>query len=982
MGDLTLGLDLGTNSIGWAIIEFDSEKKPVKLTDCGARIFQEAVDAKTKTPKNQARRSARSSRRLISRRKMRLDKLRNLLIKKNFLSKDTAEQENLFAGTNPYELRKNALSHKLEPYEIGRVLYHICHRRGFLSNRKTKSEDDGKVKSAISSLKQEINNSDSRTLGEYLAVRPKKRGIYTEREMYEREFEKIWQKQKEYYPDSLDTVFEVSVYKAIFFQRPLRLQKNLVGKCTFEKTRRRASRALLEYQRFRLLQDVNNLAVKNPINRKYRPLNDDERNILIDALEKQKTLGWGKVRKLLGFHEGEVFNLEEGKKKELTGNKTNYSMRSILKERWDNMGKQERESLMTDMLTIFDDNGLIKRLKSHYGFNEEITGKLAEIEFEQGYARLSRKAICKILPYLETGLIYDKACLAAGYNHSNPVSSFSINEYLPEPKFLKNPVVQKALFETRKVVNALVRKYGKFETVRIEMARDMKRTKKQKESYQKSQKENEKRNKEAEKILQEDFGIQNPAWEDIQKYNLWQECGMECPYTGATISKEMLFSGEVDIEHIIPYSRSLDDSYMNKTLCMANENRRIKHNKTPFEAYSSDPETFEQILQRVKKIPYQKRRKFEQEQINTDEFIERQLNDTRYICVEVKDYIQEIGANVEVSKGIATAALRYKWNMNGILSERNEKTREDHRHHAIDAVVIVLTSRGLFQELSELSKQYHNASLSKREFALDKPWPSFSEDLEEKIKNVIISHAPNRKLNGALHKDTAYGYNKNNEYFVKRIPLSDLTENKIKNIIDKKIKELVEIRFNEFNKDIKKAFGNKNNPLLHVDKKTPINSVRIRATDISEKTTFPILNDKGDKYKYFTYGNNHHVEIFENNNGERQCNFVTMLEAAKRARKNKTMIVDKNYYGPDWNFVMSLCINDIVEINKDGEKKLYRVQKMSEGKQMQISLKSLNDSKSDYSKNTTWVLASPNATKTIIGKKAIDTIGDIFPCND
>lgn len=980
MSEFILGIDMGTNSIGWALIEHNENKEPAGLIACGSRIFQEAVDAKTRTPKNKARRDARSARKLIRRRKMRRDKVLNLLLRNNLIPQDADERQKLFADNklfDPYQLRKQALDNKLMPYKLGRVLYHLCQRRGFQSNRKASSKEYGEIKNAITSLRQEITGSKSRTLGEYLASQPKKRNHCTDRAMYQEEFELIWQAQQKYYPNLLTQAFKVAVHNAIFFQRTLKLQKNLVGRCTFEPSRKRAARALLKYQRFRILQDINHLTIKNPISREYRLLTSDERCKLLSLLEKQKTLSWGTARKKLKLHEGETFNLEEGKKNELIGNRTAYALHSILGQRWEEIPQDTQNALITDMLTIDNEQGFLNRMKSYRKFDDDTAERLAKTELEPGYARLSRKAICKILPYLEQGMTYDKACLAAGYNHSNPNQQAAADK-LGAPPYLRNPVVQKALYETRKVINAVIRRYGKPATIRLEMARDMKLTKKQRDALHKRQREHEKANEQARKILQDEFKVQNPKKSDIQKYNMWKECGMACPYTGIVISKEMLFSQDVDVEHILPYSRSLDDSYMNKTLCIASENRKTKHNRTPYEAYHANKANYDTILQRIKNLPWPKRRKFEQKEIETDEFIERQLNDTRYICVEVKKYLQQIGVNVEVSKGEATAALRHRWGLSRILAEDGiiEKNREDHRHHAIDAVVVALTSRSLFQKLSRLSAQ-SGVSLTERGFHLDKPWQSFYEDVDEKLKNVIVSHAASRKISGALHEETAYGYSEHNECFVYRKPLASLTKNEIEKIRDAKIKQLVQERIVQFDDNLTKAFGDEDNPLLHIDGKTPIKSVRL-TVNLNKDTTHPIADQKGSAYKYFKYGNNHHVEIIKNTKtGKRKGVFVTAMEAARRARRDKKTIVNR-YHSPEWLFVMSLCINDVVEIENNGRRQYYRVQKISDP--TIILRHHVSTSTSDHDKPPEVLRPSPN---TLHGRKvSIDCLGSITPCND
>jgi CRISPR-associated endonuclease Csn1 len=641
------------------------------------------------------------------------------------------------------------------------------------------------------------------------------------------------------------------------------------------------------------------------------------------------------------------------------------------------MSVEEQNDLVIDMLTIDNEQGFLNRMRSHWGFDEKTAEALAKTELEPGYARLSRKAICKILPFLEQGMTYDKACLEAGYDHSKPLQ-LTHTDKLREPPYIRNPVVQKALFEVRKLINAIIRKYGKPSTIRIEMARDMKLTRKQKERVLKRQREQERANNQARLILQNEFGIQNPSRTDIQKYNMWKECKGMCPYTGKIISREMLFSPLVEIEHILPYSRSLDDSYMNKTLCMAEENRKVKHNKTPYEAYHTDEKRYQEILQRIRTLPWPKRKKFEQKEIDTDQFIERQLNDTRYICTEVKKYLQTLGVNVEISKGGATKTLCDRWGLNKILSPDGsyEKNREDHRHHAVDAIVIALTSRKLFQKLSWLSSQSSKA-LSERGFKLDHPWPSFYRDVSTKIKDIIVSHEPRRKISGALHEETAYGYSKHEKCFVYRKPIMNLTKNEIEKIRDQKVKELVKARLDQFDGNIKKAFNDLNNPLLHVDGKTPIRSVRLKV-NLDKETTHPIFDQAGKAYKYFKYGNNHHVEIIEDiNTRERKGHFVTAMEAAKRARRDKVPIVKRDH-GPGWRFIMSLCINDIVEIEDNDIKGYYRVQKMSDPI---ITLRHhTSTSTSDYDKPPIVLRRSPSTLRC--KKVSVDYLGNVTSCND
>lgn len=985
----TLGLDLGTNSIGWAVINHDAEGRPIHLEACGVRIFQEAVDSKTRTPKNQARRAARMARRLVSRRRRRREKLIRLLVSKGLLPNDCLKGTGVEAQYNtlgdPYDLRRKGLDHPLTPHEFGRILVHLCHRRGFESNRKSKPKEEGEIKQAISQLQLEIQNTGCRTLGEFLAnQKEKKRKRHTGREMYRHEFELLWESQCRFHPTVLTKDLKVAVHNVIFHQRPLKVKRGSVGRCTFELRRFRAARAWPDAQRFRLLQDLNHLQVKSSTTREYRNLSSGERDKLLRLLEQQKTVSWKKARRTLGLHEGELFKQEEGQKEELLGDQTSYALRKTLGEKWDELSTERRNALVCDLLTIEHEAGLLSRLQTHWGFDRELAESVAKIELEDGYFRLSLKAIKKILPYLEQGLTYGKACAAAGYSHSSKGGGSGVAK-LGNPPQLRNPVVQKALYETRKVINAVVRQFGKPSVIRVEMARDMKLTKAQKIASAKQNKQNESLNRQAEEALRA-RGIQQPSRDDKVKYRLWKEAGGICPYTGQQIGEAMLFSADVDVEHILPYSRTLDDSYMNKTLCMAQENRSVKHSKSPYEAYAPTPDKYEAILQRIRSLPRPKRCRFEQKEIDTEGFVARQLNDTRYICREVKDYLATLGVNVEVSKGEATAWLRHTWGLNRILAGDGaiEKNRNDHRHHAVDAVVIALTSRRLFQHLSKLSTQQHGPT-SLRRLPIGEPWLDFYSTVNEKIQSIVVSHSPVHKLRDAFHEDTAYGYNAATRSFVYRVPLNgDFKETAIPLIRDATVRELVTTRLDETGGDIKRAFGDPTNPLRHVDGVTPIRSVRIKAR-VSRETVTPVRDRNGAAYKFFKYGNNHHVEIIEHQaTGKRLGIFVTTMEAARRARIAKLPIVQRQppwanggkIYGEGWSFVMSLYINDLVKIEENGGSRLMRVQKLA-ASNGNVIFRDHTDVRTEQDSQY-----SKSAAALRCKKIQIDPIGNIFFAHD
>ena len=1040
---MTLGLDLGTNSIGWALLEHDESNLPKRIIGCGARVFQEAVEAKTRAPKNATRRAARSLRRTLARRKMRRNALISLLTTANLLPRDEASRNALLSGggaNDPYALRKRALDEKLSLHEMGRVLYHLCRRRGFKSNRKAQlaavltqypaiqeilrqeeaaeaqaaearfrkraeralasgkpppsatssaEDDEGIIKAAISQLRKDMSAAGSRTLGEYLAGLPKKRNVHTDRAMYEEEFEAIWKVQSAHRPVELNDSLKARAFRTIFFQRPLKTQKFLVGRCPHEPTRKRAPKALLDSQRFRLLQDINHLTVKNPVTRVDRPLDQGERLKLYAALQVQETMTWGGVRKLLGLHSGEKFNLELGGKEKLIGNRVEVALSKALPEIWPQMPdhapvipgapqSKTKENLLIDLLTIDRKDALIKRALEHWGFTPEQAYRLAVTELEPGYLNLSVKAIRKLLPHLRAGLNYHDACQKADYLREDQKPKGALNT-LPEPQQMRNPVVQKALYEARKVINAIVRRWGKPTVVRVELARDMKLNRLQREALKRQNRANEKLNETARQALTA-RGIGQPTRDDLIKYRLWVECEGVCPYTGQAIGIDMLFTPAVDVEHVIPYSLCLDDSYMNKTLCIATENRQIKRQQTPYDAYSGNVDRYREILTRLSHMPLMpaaKARKFEIKEVDTDDFISRQLNDTRYISVEVKNYLKKLGCEVEVSKGSATAMVRHVWGLNRILSPdaKNNKNRADHRHHAIDAAVIAVTNRHLFQLMSRAAKADSSHAVGR--LNIPKPWASFGVELSDAISEVAVSHAPSRKISGALLEDTAYGYSEKDKCFAYRKPLSSLkTAAEIEKIRDQRVRALVQERLADCKGDFKRAFGDPSNPVLHADGKTPIRSVRLAVT-FDPKSVYGVRRADGVAYKFFKYGNNHHVEIIENvKTGKRKGIYVTALAAARRARSENRPIVGRDQ-DEGWRFVMSLAVNDLVEVLEGDISQLYRVQKLS-GVNDAITLRlataaTLENDGEQINKTS----------NTLRGRKVmVDPLGAIRPCND
>lgn len=946
MQDFSLGLDIGSNSVGWALLD----SKNQQIIDAGVRVFQEGVDrdtSGTEISKNATRREARSARRSRKRRNYRKDKLLRMLIRNDLLPGDQQQLQKVF-DTDPYMLRAKGLEEKLGPYEFGRVLYHINQRRGFWSNRKSgKSKEDGVVIKEANELSRLMQEAGCKTIGEYFAkVDPHEyriRGHYTFRSMYEDEFEELWLKQSQYHKVLTDNLKKQIKDETIFYQRPLKWDPETIGDCDLEPEHKRCPRSNYFARRFRILQTVNNLKIRNPEGTE-QALDEGQRQTVLDAMLAKKDVSFSSIRKKLNLMETQTFNLEEGsadkKTAKLKGDEFNSYLRSA-KVLGSKLFDKLSDSDLIDINEIVTDDNLeddevISKLMEDYDFTEEQAKAVAGAPLPTKYVSFSELAIQRLLPHLEKGLLTHQA-IEKVYGTPQAAKITETFEVLPLPEDLRNPIVNKALFETRKVVNAIIREYGRPRKIFVEMARDVKGSKKERDEIRlKNWKLEQENLKAREKLIE--MGFTKPSRDDIIKYKLWLECGRNCPYTGEIISQNQLFgqNPEVQIEHILPYSRTLDDSYMNKTLCFVRENVE-KGNLTPYEYYAEHkPEQYEHILQRIAVLPYPKRRRFSQKEVELDNFIQRQLNDTRYISKKVVEYLKTLGVIVQGTRGQITSELRHQWGLNSILDYTGPglKKRDDHRHHAIDAAVTALTRN---EHLRKLAKSKY----SKTDHSFEPPWPEFRDQLQEKINSINISHRVTRKVSGQLHEETSYGPtglkdDKGQDIFVYRKPLESLTLPMVEKIVDPVVRALVKSRLSDFgiepggkssiSKDVWKE------PLYMKTKSgkqgPQIKKVRIR--DVFNNM-IGIEDDTGKKYRYVAPGNNHHIEIFEykdkKGNTKRDGKVVSMYEAVQRSRRGEQVVCRD--YNDGKKFICSLAKNEMFMLKVDDNKHcLHRIQKL------------------------------------------------------
>ncbi len=967
---LVLGLDIGSNSIGWALIALE-DGKPKRFIDIGVRIFNRGVEDKVPTPKNAKRRLARLSRRVVQRRSRRRRRLESYLSKLQLLPaelKDYSQRERtLNALGDPYELRAKALDEELTPYELGRVFLHLVQRRGFLSNRKTAMGDlvddpdvmeildkedqedvtglkteEGQFKQQIASLREAIRTSKHRTLGEYLfkskdldSKRNRLRNggdLRTDRAMYRQELHQIWEVQEKFHSLLNDDVRE-QIEEIIFFQRPLKLKADRVGKCSLEVRNKRCADARLEFQEFRYLQDVNNLSYLDPYTDKIAQLSVEQKNTLLPLFEKNKTVSYPKIRKILGFDKSYVFNLEAAENKKLKGNLTSLSIENVMPD-WDQYEQEKKALLVEDLLSIKKKSALFKRLQTHWKFSAEQAISLSLLEFEEGHSNLSLKAIRKLLPFLRNGMRYDEARVAAGYGYEDKESKAL--DKLPAPPPIPNPIVNRGMSEVRKLVNAIIKTYGKPDILRVEMARDLEMNTKRYKQFTSRQNKNTKANQNAEEqwteVAQANPHLKlrkYPSRDDKIKFRLWEDQDRLCAYSCRPISMTQLFSQDTETDHIIPYSFSLDDSYMNKVVCFAQENRN-KSQQTPIDAFGRSGEKWDQItaaLSRWDKSLHSKKERFYKRENEIDkDFQSSQLTDTRYIAREALSYLGLLGSDVTTTKGIMTSWLRHQWGLNSLISEVDEKDRSDHRQHAIDAAITACIDRPFYQTLVRLAKDIETsqAGLTMRDLHTDEPWSEFRDELQIRINTMMISHQTSSKIQGPLHEETGVGFVEGVGTVYRKDVSPDLN---IQNVIDDTVREILQKHLDTYG-DPKIAFGGEH-PVYQRNGKTRIKRVRVRQSNTTRdrlnKNKFAIKDQHGQPFKWHSFGNIHAVKIFYDKETSR---YETVIETVAEVKK-KLFSKSQNSSEDDKELSFVLYKNDAVTVRVNNEERLFRVQKIS-----------------------------------------------------
>ena len=534
---------------------------------------------------------------------------------------------------------------------------------------------------------------------------------------------------------------------------------------------------------------------------------------------------------------------------------------------------------------------LLQKIQDICGFEKEYANILSNASFALDYGSLSAKAIRKILPHMMKGYEYSEACKMAGYNHSvrsltkDELANKEYKNRLDEIKrnSLRNPVVEKIMNQMINVVNEIIKTYGKPDEIRIEMARELKKSQEERELLDAAIRNNTAESEQLRKELEKEFGIQHVTRNDILRYKLYNELkmnGYKTLYSNTYIPREELFSKRFDIEHIIPQSRLFDDSFSNKTL-EARDINIEKGNMTAYdyvagkydEKYLADYESRIEDLFAQKVISRTKRNNLlmKAEDIPSD-FLARDLRDSQYIAKKAREILEDLVPFVVTTTGAVTSRLREDWQLVNLMQELNwdkydalglterytDKNgnivkrindwtkRNDHRHHAMDALTIAFTKRSFVQYLSNLNARSDKSSsiygIEQKELHRDEkdhklvfnapmPLNEFRAEARKQLESILVSIKAKNKVvtkninkaktkdghqnkvqltpRGALHNETVYGKIQNYEAEYRKVD-GKFTEDVILRVSNQKCREALLKRLAEFDNDPKKAFTGKN----------------------------------------------------------------------------------------------------------------------------------------------------------------------------
>jgi len=971
-----IGLDIGIASTGFAVMELGEDDRPIKIIRIGARVFDKPENPKDGAPLARARRELRGMRRRIRRRSFRKQRIWHLIDRSGLLS--ASRIESLYYGQLPdiYELRTNALDRLVTNEEFTRILIHISQRRGFKSNRRKDAKDAeaGKLLKSVEENKTVMLANNYRTVGEMFNKDPRYKDCKrnksenylntVSRDMVLDEVQQIFTAQRGFSNPFATTGIEEEYTAILASQRSFddgpggnspyagNLIERMLGNCTFENDEKRAPKASYSFELFNLLQKINNIRLIEGGH--TFELTHHQRIVLRSEAHSIEKMDFKRIRKILDIPISQRFNqvrydrnktsdeeviVQEGATK-FEYLKAYHAMRKALKAIHPERINTITTSLRNEIARIFslfkNEDKLKNALDETSLENLDKDVLLDNLGSFSKFGHLSVKALDNLIPYLEKGLTYDKACEEAGYNikgheagQKSPTISLSHLAQEAE-NTITSPVARRAISQCAKVINAIVREMDGISPVyiNIELAREMAKTFDDRMKLEKDMLANQAKNERVKNQVKE-YGNFDPKGLDIVKFKLWEEQGGICPYSLKPLELEQLFKvGYADVDHIIPYSKCFNDGYNNKVCVHVAENRQ-KGDLLPLQYLTGKKRDDFVVWVNTQHLPPNKKRALLKEEITAEDeatFTQRNLQDTQTISRFLYNYLTDFLEFCEFETG----RKRHVTAVNGAVTSHVRKRlgitklREDgDTHHAIDAAVIACITQGMIAEITAFSKyketRYQDlAKAISRDEHFPPPYPEFVRDLERNLKQVFVSRAPSRKITGAAHKETIKGAGTNG-YLIKKVALSTLklsADGEIDNYYrpndDRLLYEAIKNRLQQHGNDPRKAFLTP----LHKPKSDGTDGPLVKGVKVVEKSTLsvPVHDGKGRADNDSMV----RVDVFyiEGKGGGYYLVPIYVADTLKEELPNKAIVQAKPYEQweqmDDKDFIFSLYPNDLI----------------------------------------------------------------------
>lgn len=823
---------------------------------------------------------------------------------------------------------------------------------------------------------------------------------------------------------------------AVFFQKPLRSQKHKVGKCTFEPNKSRCPISNLVYQ------DL--LAYKwiNTIKKDGRNLSKEDREKIYYFFMTNSGFKFRQIKQILNA-EYSQFNKKSSDVIYGSRLISRLSDQEIFGMDWFNIPLSKRKDIWHALYFFNNTDQLQTHAQEKWGLGETASRKFAELEVEKRYAPISEKAAKNLLYFLKRGVSYELSVVLGGVKNSLSNVWDNIEEsdiqfivkrvvdlykdnirggFLPKLKeFLldemqftdfqikklyglqaqntdilihrkfpygakedkeiidfKNPLLRNALFQTRKIINSVIDKHGSIDEIKVELNTNLKTNKFQRFIFRVDQKRlarNRTRHIDRIGSLSENLTPLN-----LQKMELWEECKGICPFTGEPIPLDTLFTNKIRVVYIHPWSKSVNDSSLNKTLCYTFFANKLGE-KSPREYFSEDPDQWKKVVDRAANlfsntqdypVNYRKFRKFTKRYYQR-KYIHNQLDDPSFVSREVACFLTKICVKVSISADYTTDRLIHVFSLDKIIDPSYVKLRyNDHRNYALKSYVVAVRNINYLQELSYRNKyaQRKNDSL----FPI--PHHDFRDEVKYFLNTVLVAHRrmdrfyTTRKVNykmgdqiithksfspkGSLHKESIFGKrtppNHETAYHIRKPLESIRTLGQVEKIVDINVKNAVlkvmsKANLSDSTKFIPQqvffrtyANGSKKTKVFLPNKNgdpVPVKKVRIRESLNSA------VKLKNDMDQYVNLRNNHHVLIYRDENRDFKEEVVSFWEAIKRKKSGAPLYQLPN---EDCELVTTLHINDMFLLDvHDPEQPieeqprdflmnhLYRIQKLSSG---------------------------------------------------